>query len=859
MKSTNKRYAARVSVIAVQCALAAMAAAPAAYADEAEDQLVKPTNSVEIGVIHNDKASAKFGEYNGLEKKGTFGNGGFEVRGGDAYDSNGTQRWSIDGSNLGLATRSVNAEYGEQGRFRLKLGHDEIPRVQYDDFQTPYAGLGTTALTLPGYPAVRTTTAGLSNWNNFQSPYATAACAATGGIPTPACQGPGYLLPSMEHGGFNIGTDRKRESFEATVALAPAWSARFLAKSEDKQGTKLTGVAQAGQRSGALIPEPINSTTNQLKANLTYLDAKSHFDFGYYGSFYKDKIKSFTVANPFASTGDDPIFNDAARLNGPASNQMHRLNLAGGYNYDKTTRLVVSGYYQRMTQDEPFNGPFPASWTVPVSSPHTKVIDTNLNASLTMKPLKDLSLLAQLKYENRDNKTPSNTYTAAWADSTFPANANTFTNQPVSRKTEQFLFEGDYKLTPRQSVKAGYKLELIDRSTNMSTSDALLQRYAANFAATGAVMESESGWKSDKSKEQTAKLEYSGKLAAVLSGRLAYEYSQRRADGYDDNPGGAPVNPPRSGGLPGAGGIPLADNIYFPAADPALPGFRQVYVSDRNRDRLRGGLNFQATEALALQGTVAYNKDAYNQSTYGLTSATSSMLGLDGTLRASETLAFNAFYSLENKKSELSSLAISRVTTTSSTINPLVLPHVACAPFVSGTIVSAVFGNVTTYPVDTYTDPCRAWKMTQEDHVNTFGLGFKAAGLLGSKFDLSGDLAYSRSKTPISVTGGAYFSNGLAAPAANTVPLPASNMPTILSEVTTIRLAGKYQIDKRSAVRVNYQYSHLKSSDWQTDAYNSTPGNNLNCAITIPTYIGTCMSSPNYSINTFGASYLYSF
>jgi len=58
---------------------------------------------------------------------------------------------------------------------------------------------------------------------------------------------------------------------------------------------------------------------------------------------------------------------------------------------------------------------------------------------------------------------------------------------------------------------------------------------------------------------------------------------------------------------------------------------------------------------------------------------------------------------------------------------------------------------------------------------------------------------------------------------------------------------------------VNYQYSHLKSADWQWDAYNSTPGTSLNCAITVPGYVGTCMSSPNYSVNTIGVSYLYSF
>lgn len=862
MTRKQQRTLARTSVIAVQCALAALAAAPAAYAAEADDALIKPTNSIEVGVVSTDKGSYKFGEYNGLQKKGTLLNGGFEVRGGAPYDSDSTQRWSVEATNLGLNTRAMGAEFGEQGRFRLKFGYDEIQRNQYDDYKTPYSGLGSQTLTLPGYPAVRTSTTGLANWNSLQSPYATVtpASGATLANAVYAGSGPGVLIPSLMHGGFNIGTLRTRENVEITTAVAPGWSFKFLAKHEDKEGTKLTGVAP-GTRQGALVPEPINNATNQFKANLSFVDAKSNLDFGYYSSFFQNSIKSWTMANPFASTLLDPVFGDAARLVGAASNQMHRLNLTGGYNYDKTTRLVVSGYYQRLTQDDPFVGAFPATWTVPVASPQTKVINTHLNATLTMKPVKDLSLLAQYKYEDRDNQTPSHTYTTAWGDGVFPANANTFTNEPVSRKTHLFLLEGDYKLTPKQSVKLGYQYEQIDRTANTSVSQALADRYAAQFAAVGASNESESGWKSDKSKEQTLKLELRSRLADALSGRLAYEYSQRRAEGYSDNEGGAPVNSPRSGAtLPVGATIPLVDNIYFPAADPLLPGFRQFFVADRNRDRLRGNLNFQATEALALQGTLAYNKDDYNQSTYGLKQSSSSLLGLDATLQANENLAVNAFYSLEDKKFDYSSLAIPRVTTSSSTINPLVLPHVACAAFVTGTITSATYGNVTTQPVDSYTDPCRAYSMNQQDRINTLGLGFKAAALMGGKFDLNGDISYSRAKSPISVTGGAYFGNGVtAAGVANTVPLTASNMPDITSEITVIRLSGMYQIDKTSALRLNYQYSHLKSSDWQWDAYNSTPGTSLNCAVTVPGYVGTCMSSPNYTVNSIGVSYLYSF
>ena len=53
--------------------------------DEDVAALTNPTNSVEIGVENTSRSSAKFGEYNGLNKKGVDAIGNFSVRGGDAY------------------------------------------------------------------------------------------------------------------------------------------------------------------------------------------------------------------------------------------------------------------------------------------------------------------------------------------------------------------------------------------------------------------------------------------------------------------------------------------------------------------------------------------------------------------------------------------------------------------------------------------------------------------------------------------------------------------------------------------------------------------------------------------------------
>lgn len=845
MGHNRKCFVARASVIAVRGALAALAVIPGAYAADSEQAvaLTRPTNSVEVGIGAVDKDSYKFGEYNGLEQKGAYLHGGFSLRGGGGYDSAGTTRWSVNAADLGLNTRSLGAEFGEQGRFRINFGYDEIQRNQYDDYKTPYRGGGTTTLTLPGYPTTRTGTTGLANWNNYQSPYATGTTTATY-----AGRGPGVLLPAMMSE-FKVDTLRTRASFEVSTVLSPAWQFKFSARHEDKEGTKLTGVAPGGGlRQGLLAPEPINNDTNQFKANLTFVDARGNLDFGYYGSFFQNKIKSWSLANPFASTTNDPVFGDTARLVGAPSNEMHRWNLTGAYNFSRTTRLVVSGYYQRMTQNEGFQGPFPAGWVMPDSSAHGLVVNKHLNATLTMRPVRNLALTAAYKYEDRDDRTPPRTYTTTWNDSAAAAQFNTWSMDPLKRKSHQLTLEGDYQFAPRQAIKAGYEWQEVERDANSSAVQAHIDRYRAAFLAAGLDAVAHPAWKAEKTKENTLKLEYRNNLSEVVTGRVGYSYSQRRTH-YEDNESltVSPINPPR-----------IAPDGYFPAADPFLPGFRQYYLADRNRDRLRGAINFRATEALALQTGLSYNKDDYSNSPYGLKNDRSWVFNLDGTYAASDNLSFNAFYTYEDKQSRLESLAISRATNS----NSLIAVHTPgnCTGYT--TLTPAPIAPATSIlPADHWYDPCRNWSETQNDRIDTLGLGFKAAGLMGGKLDFAGDLAYSRSRTPISFTGGSYAGNGLtAAGSVNNVWVATQSFPDITSELIMLRLSGRYTIDKSNAVRVTYQYNHLKSSDWQWDRYQSTPNApNLSYAVTMPGMLGTGISSPNYTVNSIMVAYIYSF
>ena len=191
---------------------------------------------------------------------------------------------------------------------------------------------------------------------------------------------------------------------------------------------------------------------------------------------------------------------------------------------------------------------------------------------------------------------------------------------------------------------------------------------------------------------------------------------------------------------------------------------------------------------------------------------------------------------------KLDSLAIARGLTTTTLV-----PHVSgppCAPYTNA---------ANTLPADYFTDSCRQWSESQADRVHTLGVGARYSGLMGGRLVLSGDATYARSRTPISVSGGTYYGTGVPNSPTGNAFIAATSFPDITNERIDLQVAGVYAIDKASAVRLSYWYSHMKSSDWAYDAYaNSSLG-----VLAIQNYLGPGITSPNYNVSVIGLSYLY--
>lgn len=504
MKGTNKTMVQRASVIAINSALSALAlgsaGVQAAEGEAAVRELTEPSSTIEVGAGYVNRASRKFGEYNGLDNKGVYPIGEFDLRGGDPYDSDGSWRWRARGLDLGLRTRELSLDLGQQGRFRITGGYSESLRTQWDGYVTPYGGGGSTALTLGNYPAASARGAtGATSWNNIQN----AAPAAA-------------ILARLSS--FDIETQRNRVELGFGLNLTPEYEVKASIRHETKDGTKLTGAAFGGFR-GAFLPEPIDYVTDQIEASIGYAGKALHWQVGYFGSVFKNDVNVWTAANPFAGNALATAAADRIYLGSMPDNEFHQLNLSGGYKFSPTTRLTLAAGYGRGTQNAAY-AITPGTGFVPVGSLNGEVIRSNIDAKLTMRPVTGLNLALAYKYDDRDNRTASNGYAHGEADAPttipnpIPANSSLLhVNEPLSRRLQQISFDADYQVARGQAVKAAYEWQQIRRECGGPETDCF------DTATT---------------RENTLRIEYRNNMSPTLTGRLGYAYSDRTTSEYSD-------------------------------------------------------------------------------------------------------------------------------------------------------------------------------------------------------------------------------------------------------------------------------------------------------------------------------------
>jgi len=475
----------------------------AAVGQDADEvmRLTKPSSTVEIGIGAVSDDNQRFGQYTGLDENGGYGIVNVDINRRD--DLTGT--WlRLTGRNLGFDNRELRFENERQGDWRYFIDFSQTPRFDPFTVTTRLTGIGTTTQTIAG-----------------------SATAQQHELKT-------------ERDAVTVG-------FEKTIARGLGLQVSF--RNEEKEGERLWGQGTFG--TWRFLTDPIDQTTQQLEVKLNYTTERLQIAGGYYGTTFENKNKRLDVVGAALFAGSNEIAL-------PPDNESHQLYVAGGYTFSKATRANFKLAFGRITQDEPF----PNTPTAGAPSSLDGQIDTTLlQGGLTTRVSPKLSLRADLRYEDRDDKTPIFRY--------FPLQntagaTNDGTNEARDIETTSGKLEAKYRLPMKLSLTGG--LDYVEKQRNSPPVRSVDFR--------------------EKTDETSVRAELRRSISETLTGAVSAIHSRRRGSDW----------------LPNTG-----NQVATTTGDLIAP----LHLIDRDRDTLRLSLNWMPTDPLQLGFRFDYSKDDY--------------------------------------------------------------------------------------------------------------------------------------------------------------------------------------------------------------------------------------------------------
>lgn len=699
-------------------ALSVLAAFGSAHAEDDEiAQLTQPESSVSVGlgaVTGDSKDRAIYGQYNGRRLDGSNLLLDIDiVRRDDAMGL-----WTnFKGSNLGLDNQELSFSQNKQRDWKYSVEYSELVRRDPRTINSGVLGAGTTT---PTVVSLATPGAGMN---------------------------------------LNLDIRRKAASLSGEKWLTPNLMFEASAKNEDRNGARLSGTGIACTPPGfssipcstlaaamLMLPEPINSRTQQFEAKLNYSGDKYLVSGGYYGSFFSNAngsmnpLISGNLVNPDGTPLDTSVA-PGSTLAGylqqpvalPPDNQAHQFYVSGNYAFTQTTHATFKYAYTHATQNEAFGSMGLTGAPAGVSS-LGGVLDSNLaQFGVTARPMTKLSMLANLRYEDKADKTPLALYNGA------------YTNDLNSSKKFNGKLEASYQLPDNYRATLGVDYATVHRDHPVSTASVL-----------NATLPPLSGLRED-----TQELGYRAELRRSLSETInaAVSYGQSWRDGGSWMNIG-PYNP--------TGAYPMT-------------------MVDRKRDKVRVSADWTPIDRLSLQFMLENGKDTYTAPTdKGLRDTGMSSYGIDAALGLSESWKLTGYVNQNNQT--------------------LHVDH-----------------NV--------------GYLAELENVNT-SVGLGVVGKPSSQLEIGGELSYmddsNRYKQSMA-TGAAIVGGGL---------------PDVTYRVTSLKLFGKYALQKNADIRVSLVQQSVEFNEW-------TWGNNG-----VPfTYSDntTVSMQQNQSVTFLGASYIYKF
>lgn len=564
--------------------LALVAAYGLAHADDELDvaRLTKPDSSISLGagiVNGNSRDRALFGTYNGMADDHGYALVDVDVK--KRNEETGT--WTIlQGRNLGLDDRELGFSQQKQGDWRYSVDYSELVRRDPRTVNTALRGSGTSNPTV-----VRLATPGSGTDYNYE----------------------------LKRKALGLGADKW---------ITPYLQLEVSFKNEDKDGARQYGsgfVCTSGTAPGCLgptatrtgwallaFPEPINTNTKQFEAKLNYSGDKLALSGGYYGSFFTNAIGTVTpgvpgtlnnaLGSPLAlNTGLQGILGLPMSL--PPDNQAHQLYLTGNYAITPSTRANFKYAYSHATQNDNFLGSGLTGAPGGRSDLGGEVNTTLFQMGLTARPLQKLSLVANVRYEDKQDKTPIDMYNIE--------GTSVFSNSHVSARKLGGKLEASYQVLSATRATLGVDYQSVKRELPPNTNT------VAGLSGLRSETE-ETGYR--------AELRHS--LTEDISGSLGYVTSRRTgSDWYSLCTSAACI----AAGAGYGASVP-ASTLVGISATSIFP----MTLTDRTRDKWRFAADWSPTDRFSLQLSAEDGTDHYTSAgAKGLKDSGMTMFGIDAT------------------------------------------------------------------------------------------------------------------------------------------------------------------------------------------------------------------------------------
>jgi len=556
--------------------------------------------TVGVGVVATTPSQgdrAQFGQYNGLGSgRSTLGLIDIDYT---LRDEEAGAWMDIKGVNLLGDNRSLSLLRKSPDGWKLSVSYDDLVRFDPNAVNTALVDAGSSS------PRVVNALPGLGNVSEL-----------------------------------HLSTKRTNVGLGFAKWVSPAMQVELSANAERKQGARLFGIGMTcpstiapgcigttAISTGAatlLLPEPTDATHSQFEARLNYSFEKLRFNVGYYGSFYRNSnaFLSPTILGSLnnalgtllpLSSGLQSILAQPISL--APDNQSHQIDLTGSYDLTSTTRATARWARTHSSQLATFAGPSLATAPAGLGSLGGDVLTTSAKLGLHSRPLSRLTLLADVRYDNRDDNTPIAEYNVVGTG----ASAIRWTNrgrpfQKTRGKLQaNWQFDSDY----RGSVGADY--EAIDRGV---------------FTPTGAVFGVSA--LRQRTTERTLNAELRRRLADDFSGALSISRARRDGSNW--------LQPSAYGGVTEVTNPADIANGFLPTA-VFMPT-----LADRQRDKAKLVADWQPAEQWSLQFSGERGSDSFTApTTYGLRSTSMDSYSIDVNYVPSEKWAFNGYVSAGNQ------------------------------------------------------------------------------------------------------------------------------------------------------------------------------------------------------------------